>query len=111
MILQGEFEKSQGIRYEFDRFQHHIGEGGMGVVYRGVMIDDNTNAVLRDVAIKEVKAEGSLDEVNAIIEKAYREASIRLHNDNLVEMLGFIEVVETKLKFTKKKSISSRVTC
>lgn len=103
MILQGEFEKSQGIRYEFDRFQHHIGEGGMGVVYRGVMIDDNTNAVLRDVAIKEVKAEGSQDEVNAIIEKAYREASIRLHNDNLVEMLGFIEVVETKLKFTKKK--------
>lgn len=103
MILQGEFEKSQGIRYEFDRFQHHIGEGGMGVVYRGVMIDDNTNAVLRDVAIKEVKAEGSQDEVNAIIEKACREASIRLHNDNLVEMLGFIEVVETKLKFTKKK--------
>lgn len=103
MILQGEFEKSQGIRYEFDRFQHHIGEGGMGVVYRGIMIDDNTNAVLRDVAIKEVKAEGSQDEVNVIIEKAYREASIRLHNDNLVEMLGFIEVVETKLKFTKKK--------
>lgn len=103
MILQGEFEKSQGIRYEFDRFKRHIGEGGMGVVYRGVMIDDNTNAILRDVAIKEVKAEGSQDEVNAIIEKAYREASIRLHNDNLVEMLGFIEVVETKLKFTKKK--------
>lgn len=103
MILQGEFEKNQGIRYEFDRFQHHIGEGGMGVVYRGVMVDDNTNAVLRDVAIKEVKAEGSQDEVNAIVEKAYREASIRLHNDNLVEMLGFIEVVETKLKFTKKK--------
>lgn len=103
MILQGEFEKSQGIRYEFDHFQHHIGEGGMGVVYRGVMIDDNTNAILRDVAIKEVKAEGSQDEVNAIVEKAYREASIRMHNDNLVEMLGFIEVVETKLKFTKKK--------
>lgn len=75
----------------------------MGVVYKGVMIDDNTNAILRDVAIKEVKAEGSQDEVDAIIQKAYREASIRLHNDNLVEMLGFIEVVETKLKFTKKK--------
>ena len=103
MVLQGEFEKSQGIRYEFDRFQPHIGEGGMGVVYKGVMIDDNTNAVLRDVAIKEVKAEGSQDEINAIIQKAYREASIRLHNDNLVEMLGFIEVIETKLKFTKKK--------
>ena len=54
MILQGEFERSQGIRYEFDRFLHHIGEGGMGVVYKGVMIDDNTNAILRDVAIKEV---------------------------------------------------------
>lgn len=103
MILQGEFEKTQGIRYEFDRFKHHIGEGGMGVVYRGVMIDDNTNAILRDVAIKEVKAEGGQDEVNAVIEKACREASIRLHNDNLVEMLGFIEVLETKLKFTKKK--------
>lgn len=103
MILQGEFERSQGIRYEFDRFQHQIGEGGMGVVYKGVMIDDNTNAILRDVAIKEVKAEGSLDEVDAIVQKASREASIRLHNDNLVEMLGFIEFVETKLKFTKKK--------
>jgi len=103
MVLQGEFEKSQGIRYEFDRFQQHIGEGGMGVVYKGVMIDDDTNAILRDVAVKEVKAEGSQDEVDAAIQKARREASIRLHNDNLVEMLGFIEVTETKLKFVKKQ--------
>lgn len=103
MILQGDFEKSQGIRYEFDRFQKSIGEGGMGIVYKGVMIDDNTGAVLRDVAIKEVKAEGSHTEVNAILQKAQREASIRLHNDNLVEMLGFIEVEETKLKFSKRR--------
>ena len=103
MILQGAFEKSQGIRYEFDRFQQEIGEGGMGVVYKGVMIDDNTNAVLRDVAIKEVKAEGSRDEIDAIIQKAQREASIRLHNDNLVEMLGFIEVEENKLRLIKKR--------
>lgn len=103
MILQGDFEKKQGIRYEFDRFQHPIGEGGMGVVYKGVMIDDDTNAVLRDVAIKEIKAEGTTDELSAIIQKARREASIRLHNDNLVEMLGFIEIEEKKLKLVKKK--------
>ena len=42
MILQGAFEKSQGIRYEFDRFQQEIGEGGMGVVYKGFKIYEAT---------------------------------------------------------------------
>lgn len=101
MILQGEYEKQKGIRYEFDRFQQPVGEGGMGVVFKGVMIDEGTDVVLREVAIKEVKAEGTTEHIADILAKARRESNIRLRNDNLIEMLGFIEVEELKLNCSK----------
>lgn len=103
MILQGDFEKHQGIRYEFDRFQKPIGEGGMGVVFKGAMYDDNTGVFLREVAIKEVAPQVTPEETETLVKKAKREASIRLHNDNLVEMLSFIEVDDNKLRIVKKK--------
>ena len=88
--LQGQFEKLNGFYYEFDMHSKPLGEGGMGVVYKGFKIYEMSGARMV-VAIKAM-FEGLPSEV---YERAEREASIRLRNDNLVEMLGFISEVET----------------
>ena len=96
MILEGKYEVDHNVYYEFDRKQRPIGEGGMGVVYKGVCVNRKTNAI-RDVAIKEIHVE--VDDpsfANAIVERARREASIKFNNDNLIEMLGFVEVEDVK---------------
>ena len=102
MILQGEIEKQGHYYYEFDRNQGPVGRGGMGVVYRGRMVDESTGAS-RDVAIKEIQTEGSSDEQAVVIDRARREASIRLNNDNVVEMLGFVEVTDKRLGISKTR--------
>ena len=84
--LQGEAEKQKHIYFEVDASKPAIGEGGMGKVMRGVCVDTDTN-VTRPVAIKFL-----YDDLPAhAIERARREASIQLRNDNLVEMIGFVE--------------------
>lgn len=102
MILQGEAEKQKHLYYEFDRSQEPVGIGGMGVVYRGRMVDELTGA-FRDVAIKEVQPEGDETERALVMNRARREASIQLRNDNLIEMLGYVEVDEKKLGTVKKR--------
>lgn len=87
--IQGDKEKQGRIHYEFDMDSQPIGEGGMGVVYRGVKIDENTG-IKTDVAIK-VLHEGLLDEVYA---RAEREASIQIKHTNLIEMYGLISEFE-----------------
>lgn len=88
--LQGEEEKKNNIYFEVDTTTPPIGEGGMGKVMKGVCVDIATN-ISRPVAIKFLYE----DLPAHAIERARREASIRLRNDNLIEMLGFIET-ETK---------------
>lgn len=84
--LQGEAEKQNHIYFEVDASKPAIGEGGMGKVMRGVCVNTDTN-VTRTVAIKFL-----YDDLPAhAIERARREASIQLRNDNLVEMIGFVE--------------------
>lgn len=84
--LQGEAEKQKHIYFEVDASKPAIGEGGMGKVMRGVCVNTDTN-VTRPVAIKFL-----YDDLPAhAIERARREASIQLRNDNLVEMIGFVE--------------------
>ena len=96
MILEGKYEVDHNIYYEFDRKQRPIGEGGMGVVYKGVCVNRKTNAI-RDVAIKEIHVEvDDPSSAYAIVERARREASIKFNNDNLIEMLGFVEVEDVK---------------
>ena len=87
--LQGQLEKRNGYYYEFDMHSKPLGEGGMGVVYKGFKIYEATG----NRSVVAIKA--MFDGLPAgVYERAEREASIRLRNDNLVEMLGFISEIE-----------------
>lgn len=87
--LQGENERRDGVYYEVDTESAPIGAGGMGQVFRGTCVNQY-NGSTRPVAIKFMYD----DLPDHAVERARREASICLRNDNLVEMLGFIETVE-----------------
>ena len=90
LYLQGEKEKNLGIHYEVDMSLHPLGEGGMGQVRRGLRVIER-NGLRQDVAIKFL-----FEDLPAhAIERARREASIQIHNENLVEMYGFIETIES----------------
>lgn len=89
MILQGPAEKRRHIHYEFDTFEKPLGEGGMGKVYRGVQVHEDTG-MKREVAVKFMYS----DLPAHAIERARREASLCLQHENLIEMLGFIETQE-----------------
>lgn len=89
MRLQGETERRNGIYYQVDSSDQPIGVGGMGQVFKGICVNERSGAT-RPVAIKFM-----FDDLPPqAIERARREASIQLRNDNLVEMLGFIEIDE-----------------
>lgn len=88
--LQGESEKRKGIYYEVDSDAEPIGEGGTGKVYEGRCINTKTGET-KSVAIKFL----FVDLSEQIVERARRESSIQLRNDNLIEMLGFIETETT----------------
>lgn len=63
----------------------------MGQVLRGVRVNER-NGLRQDVAIKFL-----FEDLPAhAVERARREASIQISNENLVEMFGFIEVVESR---------------
>ena len=87
MIIPGE---TVGIHYEIDTALEPIGVGGMGQVMKGVQVDTRTG-VRRPAAIKFLFS----DLPESAIERARREASVRIRNENLVEMFGFITVDET----------------
>ena len=87
--IQGKEERQRGIYYQVNSDDQPIGTGGMGRVFKGVCVDERTGSS-RPVAIKFMYA----DLPEHAIERARREASIQLRNDNLVEMLGFIELEE-----------------
>lgn len=89
--IQGEHEKEIGVYYQVDDSADPIGVGGMGQVFEGIRVEERTG-VTRPVAIKFM-----FDDLPAqAIDRAKREASIQLRNDNLIEMLGFIEIDEHK---------------
>ena len=88
--LKGNSPQDKHIYYEFDSSSEPLGEGGMGKVYRGRQISELTG-VSRDVAIKFM-----FDGLSkSVIDRARREASIQVTNENLVEMMGFIETSTT----------------
>ena len=61
----------------------------MGIVYPGKRLDTSNNTVL-DIAIKFLYD----DQPQSVIDRARREANVQLKNDNLVVMLGFVEVLQ-----------------
>lgn len=89
MIIQGPEEQRQNIHYEVNSEDKPLGVGGMGSVFPGVRVNERTGE-RTDVAIKFL-----FDDLPAnVVERARREASVRIHNENLVEMFGFIHMDE-----------------
>ena len=87
--VQGAEELASGVYYEVDFSQAPIGVGGMGQVFRGYQVATATN-VRKEVAIKFLYENLPA----SVVERAKREASIRIKNDNLVEMIAFVNVAQ-----------------
>ncbi len=87
--IQGTNEKRKGIYYEYDPTDTPLGRGGMGKVYKGWLCSE-TSEYRREVAIKFLYS----DLPEHVIDRARREASVQLRNDNLIEMLGFVETLD-----------------
>lgn len=84
--LQGYEEKENSIYYEYDADSSPLGEGAMGRVFKGSCINERTKT-RTPVAIKAI-----FDNIpETVIERARREAAIRVDNPYLLRMLGFIE--------------------
>lgn len=76
------------IHYEFDPEikEHILGKGGMGIVFKGRLIHDDTGT-FEWVAIKVLFKDLSEDSVM----RAKREASIQVIHENIIRMYGFVE--------------------
>lgn len=86
--IQGTSDIKNRVYYEVDSNSIPLGTGGMGQVFKGKQVD--SNGVSRDVAIKFL-----FDDLpEHVIERARREASVRVLSENLVEMIDFIQVCE-----------------
>ena len=85
--LKSSIDSENGTYYIYDNSDPPIGEGGMGIVYRGQYRNEK-KGITKYVAIKLLYE----DLPDHVIARAKREASIKLKNDNLIEMLDFIEV-------------------
>ena len=82
--------EGKGVVYQVDTAAGAVGTGGMGQVYRGLRVDTKTG-MQEEVAIKFL-----FDDLPPqSIERARREASIRINNENLVRMYDFIETTDT----------------
>jgi serine/threonine-protein kinase len=76
-----------GVHYEVDVEKSPLGSGGMGQVFKGVRVDENTG-IKTDVAVKFLYQ----DLPESAIRRSRCEASIQIKNENLIEMMGFIEM-------------------
>ncbi len=96
--LQSDADKQKGIYYEYDADATPLGEGGMGRVFKGYRHVEKTGEK-SPVAIKAI-----YDNIpERVVERARREAEIRIDNDNLIHMYGFIETVHQFENSTKTK--------
>ncbi len=91
--IQGEAEKRKGIYYELDIDGPFLGEGGMGRVYKGFCVNMHTG----QRSVVAIKAVHESIQSPQLLERARREASIQIDNENLMKMFGFIENPEQLL--------------
>ena len=92
VILQGAYEKQVGIHYEINPSESPLGTGGSGTVRHGLLVNEQSGTT-REVAIKFL-----FDDLNEnAISRSRREASIHIVHENLVEMLGFMQIGEPQL--------------
>lgn len=89
--LQNGSDIKLGQHYEFDPEDKssYLGQGGMGVVFKGKLIH-NDSGKFEDVAIKVMFKGLSEESVN----RAKREASIQIVHENVIRMYGFIETID-----------------
>ena len=87
ITVQGEYEKNQGFHYEYDRDSVPLGEGGMGRIFQGYVVD-NASGKYSPVAIKEIREEVAANP--ELINRARRESSVQIDDDHLLRMYGFI---------------------
>lgn len=87
ITIQGAAERAVDVHYEVDVLQPPVGVGGMGRVMRGVRVDERTDS-RQPVAVKFLY-DGLQPHV---IERARREAGIRILCENLVMMHGFVTI-------------------
>lgn len=85
--LQDKNGLQQGYHYEVNSSLAPLGMGGMGQVMRGERVDEKTG-IRRPVAIKFLYD----DLPDNVIDRAKKEASIQIQSENLVEMLGFLQI-------------------
>lgn len=89
MRIQGANGKDAQVYYDVDLEAGPIGIGGMGQVFKAKRISEITGKGT-DVAIKFLFDNLPL----SAIERAKREASIRIQHENLIEMIDFIQIEE-----------------
>ena len=87
ITVQGEYEKNQGFHYEYDRDSVPLGEGGMGRIFQGYVVD-NASGKYSPVAIKEIREEVAANP--ELMNRARRESSVQIDDDHLLRMYGFI---------------------
>lgn len=85
--IQSDLNRIQRVYYEYNSSDAPLGEGGMGKVYKGRCRHEITGQE-REVAIKCLHS----DLPPHVIARAKREASVKLRNDNLIEMIEFIKI-------------------
>lgn len=83
------------IRFEVDvnNPSAELGFGGTGRVYKGIRINIRTGAQ-REVAIKFLND----NQDPSVYARAKRETEVRIHSDNLVEMLDFVTEIDERGK-------------
>jgi serine/threonine protein kinase len=87
--VQGAAELQSGIYYEYETDSIPLGQGGMGTVYQGYCFREEDRSQYVPVAIKKIAYT-----TKELVDKAMREASIQIENDNLLRMYGFIPNLE-----------------
>lgn len=89
LVLKGEKGKNEHYHYVVDPHSRPLGSGGMGQVLRGQKVNEDTGTST-EVAIKFLYDDLPLN----VIDRARKEASIQINNDNLVEMREFLVITE-----------------